>query len=263
MHDLKLTVVGAGPGDPELITLKGIRALESADVVLYDALANDQLIDYAKNAKKIVFVGKRAGLHKYSQEEINELIVRYAHEYGHVVRLKGGDPYIFGRGQEEMIYAHKYGLETAYVPGISSVTGASGTAGIPLTSRGFSESFWVITGTTKYGDISNDIKLAAQSSATVVILMGMKHLEQIMASFMENGQSHTPVAIIQNGTLQAEKQIIGSVESIAETAREEKIGAPALIIVGNVVHALEELRERSPVPVLKQANSILDKQAVI
>ena len=199
INNPKLTVVGAGPGDVELFTLKGIRALESADVVLYDALVNPELLEYATNAE-LIFVGKRKGCYAYQQEQINDLIIARAKSHGHVVRLKGGDPFIFGRGAEEMQVAAAAGLEVAVVPGISSSLAVPAYQNIPLTKRGSSESFWVITGTTKAHKISNDIKLAAQSSATVVILMGMSKLAEITALFRESGKKDTPVAIIQDGT---------------------------------------------------------------
>ena len=178
----KLTVVGAGPGDAELITLKGIKALQAADVVLYDALVNTQLLDYAAAAEKI-FVGKRKGCYAYQQEQINELIVQRASGGLHVVRLKGGDPFVFGRGAEEMEYASAFGLDADVVPGISSCVSVPANANIPVTKRGSSESFWVITGTTRQHELSADIQLAAQSSATVVILMGMSKLSAIVDAF--------------------------------------------------------------------------------
>lgn len=143
----KLSVVGAGPGDPELITIKAVKTLNTAQVVLYDALINRELLEYAPQAEHI-FVGKRKDKHKYSQDEINELIVKLAIERGHVVRLKGGDPFVFGRGSEEISYARSKGLETAVVSGITSSIAVPANVGIPLTQRGTSESFWVITGTT-------------------------------------------------------------------------------------------------------------------
>lgn len=143
----KLTVVGAGPGDPELITIKAVNTLKTAKVVLYDALINRDLLEYAPSAEHI-FVGKRKDKHRFSQDEINDLIVMYALERGHVVRLKGGDPFIFGRGSEEINYARSKGLETDVVSGITSSIAVPANVGIPLTQRGTSESFWVITGTT-------------------------------------------------------------------------------------------------------------------
>ena len=158
MHNPKLTVLGAGPGDPELITLKGVKALTEANVVLYDALVNRELLAHAPNATHI-FVGKRKGFHRYTQDEINALIVENALAFGHVVRLKGGDPFIFGRGSEEIAYAKQHGLETAIVSGITAAIAVPANLGVPLTKRGISESFWVITGTTSARKLSLDVAL--------------------------------------------------------------------------------------------------------
>jgi uroporphyrin-III C-methyltransferase len=231
----KLTVVGAGPGDEDLITLKGIKALASANVVLYDALVDDGLLKYAPKAEHI-FVGKRKGCYAYHQDQINELIVSRAKSHGHVVRLKGGDPFVFGRGSEEMAYAAGYGLEVANVPGISSAVSVPAAQHIPVTKRGAAESFWVITGTTKDHELSKDIHLAAKSSATVVILMGMGKLEAIIALFKNEGKSKTPMAIIQNGTLENEKVGIGTVESMEGIVKKQNLSNPAIIIIGEVVN---------------------------
>ncbi len=231
----KLTLVGAGPGDPDLITLKGIKALESADVILYDALANIALLDYARPEALKIFVGKRAGQHYLIQREINQLIVQYAFSHGHVVRLKGGDPFVFGRGQEEKLYALKHGVEVAVVPGISSALAVPATNHIPLTHRGLNESFWVVTGTTRSGHLSQDLALAAQSSATVVILMGMKKLNEIVQLFFSMRGDHEPIAIIQNGTCHNEKAGVGTLKNICEVVKAKQLASPAIIVIGGVV----------------------------
>ena len=236
----KLTVVGAGPGDPDLITLKAIKALKSADVVLYDALINVDLLDYASQGSEKIFVGKRKGCYAYQQDQINELIVSRAKSHGHVVRLKGGDPFIFGRGAEEMDYVQQFGVETAVVPGISSAMAVPAYQGIPLTKRGASESFWVITGTTKSHQLSNDVILASKSTATVVILMGMGKLNEIVKVFSKEGKQDTPVAIIQNGTTKNEKFGVGTIETIIEVVSEKELSSPAIIVIGEVVR--ERLR---------------------
>lgn len=236
-----LTLVGAGPGDPELITLKAIKALAAADVVLYDALANEALLEYAPKAAVKVFVGKRFGCHALSQDEINVLIGEYAFSHGHVVRLKGGDPFVFGRAQEEIDFARAMGIEVRLVPGISSALAVPAMQMIPLTSRGVAESFWVTTGTTRSGSISGDIQLAAQSTATVIILMAMSKLEQIMEIFAAAGKEKTPVAIIQDGTTDKERMIIGNVQDIVFRAEHAGISNPAIIVVGEVVNINREL----------------------
>ncbi|GAA3513380.1 uroporphyrinogen-III C-methyltransferase [Aquimarina addita] len=236
----KLTVVGAGPGDPDLITIKAIKVLESADVVLYDALINEDLLVYAPNAEKI-FVGKRKGCYKYQQEQINELIVSRAKSHGHVVRLKGGDPFIFGRGAEEIDYARQFEVETAMVPGISSSYAVPAYQGIPLTKRGFSESFWVITGTTKAHQLSKDVHAASKSNATVVILMGMSKLSEIVAIFTAEGKQDIPVAVIQNGTKENEQFGVGTIENIEEVVADKKLSSPAIIVIGEVVNQRTKL----------------------
>jgi uroporphyrin-III C-methyltransferase len=230
-----LTLVGAGPGDPELITLKALRAIEQAGVVLYDALVSAEILNLIPTGIPSFSVGKRAGDHSFPQEQINELIVTFAYQYGHVVRLKGGDPFVFGRGAEEIEYAEARGIATAIVPGISSAIAAPASIKIPVTARGVSESVWIITGTTKSGDLSKDITLACQSSATLVILMGLSKIETITSTLLQNNKAHIPVAVIQNGTLPAERVVIGKVSTIVSEIKKEEMGSPAVIVIGEVV----------------------------
>ena len=224
----KLTVVGAGPGDVDLITLKAIKVLKKADVVLYDALVNEELLDFINPNAELIFVGKRRGCYRYQQEQINELIVERAKSHGHVVRLKGGDPFIFGRGAEEM--------EFAMVPGISSSLAVPAYQNIPLTKRGSAESFWVITGTTKEHTLSNDVALAAKSNATIVVLMGMGKLAEIVQLFQQEHKNDLPVAIIQNGTRTNEKVGIGTVDTILDIVKNQELSNPAIIVLGEVVN---------------------------
>lgn len=241
----RLSLVGAGPGDPELITVKALRTLETADVVLYDALVSPEIIDCIPKGVPSFCVGKRAGEHSFSQDTINELIVQFANRYGHVIRLKGGDPFVFGRGSEEIAYAKGYGIETAIIPGITSALAVPASIGIPVTARGFSESLWIVTGTTRKGGISADIQLAAQSTATVVILMGLQHLKEIMDVFANAGRENLPVAIIQNGTLSTQQSIIGDVSTIVGRMKDSTIAAPAIIVVGEVVRFADRLQQVS------------------
>lgn len=231
----KLTVVGAGPGDPDLITLKGIKALQNAKVVLYDALVNKALLMHCSSNAECIDVGKRKGYCRFPQSEINQLIVDKAIEKGDVVRLKGGDPFIFGRGAEEMEYAVKHGLEAVFIAGISSSAAVPGFQNIPLTKRGDSESFWVITGTTKAHQISSDVALAAKSNATVVILMGMSKMEEIVALYKAQGKANLPIAIIQNGTTPEEKIGVGTIGTISQLIVKKQLSNPAIIIIGEVV----------------------------
>lgn len=230
-----LSLVGAGPGDPELITLKAIHTIKKADVILYDALTNECLLEHARPGVIIRFAGKKMGCHYLSQLEINALIVSYGATYQRIVRLKGGDPFVFGRAMEEIETAIKAGMEVEVIPGVSSALAVPASKMIPMTSRGLNESFWVTTGTTKSGAISPDIRLAAKSSATIVLLMAMSKLEAIMDIFAREGKSELPVAIIQNGTTENEKTAIGTVKDIYFKAQNASLTNPAVIIIGDVV----------------------------
>ena len=230
----KVTLVGAGPGDPDLFTIKGLKALQKAEVILYDALINPKLLDHNRTAKKI-FVGKRRGFTKKTQVEINELIVEYALKGFNVVRLKGGDPLVFGRACEELEVARSFKIQTAIVPGISSYSGIAAQHQIPLTKRAAHESFWVVTGHTKSGEISSDIALAAQSSATVVVLMGMRFLPEIVDTFRQHKGGDYPVAVIQNGTTPAEKSLVADLDSLVDLVNTFDIDNPAALIFGSAV----------------------------
>lgn len=230
-----ITLVGAGPGDAELITVKGIKALQTADVVLYDALVNEELLDFAPAHAVRVYVGKRSGDHSYSQDAVNKLMIDYAINYGHVVRLKGGDPFVFGRGYEELDYAASYSIPAKVIPGISSSISVLGLQQIPVTHRGMSESFWVVTGTTANGEVSADLIEAAKTKATVVVLMGINKLPEIAEIFKQQGKGKLPVALIQSGSTPEEKVAVGIVNTIVEVAQDHKIKAPALMVFGEVV----------------------------
>lgn len=231
----KVTLVGAGPGDPDLITLKGIKAIEAADVILYDALVNESLLDYASEDCTKIYVGKRAERLSTSQDHINQLLVDYALTHGHVVRLKGGDPFVFGRGGEELDFVRQFDIPTAVVPGISSSVGLTGLQQIPLTYRGISESFWVITGSTSDGNLSNDLYKAVETNATVVVLMGFSKLREIVAHYQSHGKSALPIALIQNGSLPNERVVLGRIDNIIQEAERSLVGVPAIIVLGEVV----------------------------
>ena len=241
----KISLIGAGPGDPDLITLKALKALQSADVVLYDCLVNPRLLQHCSKAE-LVFVGKRKDNHTFSQEAIQEMMVTYALQNLHVVRLKGGDPYVFGRGKEEESYARAFGIEVEVIPGISSAIAAPASAGIPVTFRGLAESFWVITATTREGVLSQDLIWAARSTATVVILMGLSKIHEIMEVFSEAGKGQLPVALVQEATCEGQRQVFGTVDTIEEKARERKLKAPAVIVIGDVVKLGQTIMETLP-----------------
>ena len=231
----RITLVGAGPGDPDLITMKGVKAIRSADVILYDALVNIEILDYGSPEAIKICVGKRSGQHSHTQEEINKLMVSSALTYGHVVRLKGGDPFVFGRGYEELIYAADYSIPAVAVPGLSSSISVPGLQQIPVTHRGISESFWVVTGTTTSGEISNDLYEAVRSKATVVVLMGLHNLKRIIKLYQHEGRNKLPVAVIQSGSTAEEKVVVGIVDTIEELVAEQGVGAPAILVFGEVV----------------------------
>ena len=231
----KISIVGAGPGDPELITLKGMKALESCQVVLYDALANKALLDHAPKEALRIYVGKRSGKKSTPQDKIELLMVELAYQKGHVVRLKGGDPFVFGRGHEELEFVKSFGIEVEVIPGVSSAIAVPASQGIPVTRRDYAESFWVVTATTKNGAFTKDLHLAAASSATVVILMGFKKLSSIVAAFIKEGKHDMPIMIVQNGTLPNEKKVISKVKDIQNEVELSGIGTPATIIIGTVV----------------------------
>jgi len=227
----ELYVIGAGPGDPELLTVKGYKILQRADVILYDNLANKELLDIARPDCEKIYVGKQPYGEYTAQETILELIREKALTKGLVVRLKGGDPFIFGRGYEEVLFARDHGIKTYFIPGITSMQ-ASGFLDIPLTHRAVSESVWMVTGTKKDGRLSADLQLAMQSNATVVIYMGMKKLHEIAQTYINAGNGKTPAAIIQHASLPNQKSVRGVIEDLPRLAEEAHLTHPSIIIIG-------------------------------
>ena len=230
----KITLVGAGPGDLELITIKGLKAIQSADVILYDALVNEALLDEAPTAKHI-FVGKRKGFKALGQNEINKLIVDQAIKFGHVIRLKGGDSFVFGRGYEEIQYAQLFGIPTEVVPGISSSIAVPALAGIPVTHRGVSNSFTVITATLSDGSLNPEIKQLPNLNGTFVILMGLSKINEIAEVFINSGREKEAFGIISNGSLENQNVVIGSADTIVQMVEQKRVKAPATIVIGEVV----------------------------
>jgi uroporphyrin-III C-methyltransferase len=231
----ELFVLGAGPGDPELMTMKGYRVLQEANVILYDNLANKELLAISRDDCEKVYVGKQPYGDYTPQETIHELIKHYAFTKGNVVRLKGGDPFIFGRGFEEIIYARQHGITTHYIPGVTSMQ-ASGLEDIPLTHRQVSESVWMVTGTKKDGSLSADLTCAMHSNATVVIYMGMKKLAEIASAYINAGKGDIPAAIIQHASLPNQKSARGKVSDLVSIAADNQLTYPAIIIIGDVVN---------------------------
>jgi uroporphyrin-III C-methyltransferase len=226
--------MGAGPGDPELLTVKAWRTLQKADTLLYDRLVNPVLLDLAPAGCERICVGKRPDGPSTSQETIHHLICELAAKGGTIVRLKGGDPFIFGRGFEEAMVAHSLGLKVTYIPGITSMQ-TTGLFEIPLTHRSVSEGIWVLTGTRKDGSLSQDLHLAIHSRSTVVIYMGMKKLAAIAAVYIQEGKEDTPAAIIRQGSLPGQKIALGTAGSLPAMAAIQGLTNPAIIVIGEVV----------------------------
>ncbi|GGC44702.1 uroporphyrin-III C-methyltransferase [Parapedobacter defluvii] len=235
--DPKITLVGAGPGDPDLISIKGVKALKTANVILYDALVDERLLEYAPQEAIKVYVGNPSGDENFSQDVVNQLMVDYALNFGHVVRLKGGDLFVFGRGYEELDYAASYSIETAIIPGISSAISVPGLQGIPVTHKGTSESVWILSGTDSKGNLSAELFDAAKSKATVVVLLGFDRLAEIVTIYQQIGKGGLPAAIIQNGSMGNERTAIGLVNTIIEVAEEKGIDntGPVLLVFGFAV----------------------------
>lgn len=247
-----VTLVGAGPGDPGLITVKGMEALKACDAVVYDSLASEELLNEVRPECEKIYVGKRAGHHSMKQEEINQVLVEQAKKGRNVVRLKGGDPFVFGRGGEEILELQKEGIAYEVVSGVTSAIAALASAGIPITHRGMSRSFHVMTGHTKENGVPEDLKEFGRLSGTLVFLMGLSHLEEICQSLVNQGRPlSTPAAVIQNGTLPEQKTVRGTLEDIGEKCRREGIGSPAIIVVGDVTELHMESTYKRPLSGIK------------
>jgi len=236
----KVYIVGAGPGDPELLTLKALRAIEEADVILYDELIGD-LKDLIKKSKaELIDVGKRAGRHKKKQEEINELMVKLAKEGKVVVRLKGGDPFVFGRGGEEAEFLAEHGIPFEVVPGITSAIAVPACAGIPVTHRAFDPAVVFITGREARERLNWEA--LAKLNATIVILMGVSTLKRNVERLLKYGKDpNTPVAIIERGCTSKQRVVTAPLKEIVDVAKREGVKAPAIIVIGDVVRLREKL----------------------
>ena len=232
----KVYLVGAGPGNPELITVRGLRYLRMADVVIYDRLVHPDLAGETPWYAEKFFAGKEAARRALSQADINDLMIDRARAGCTVVRLKGGDPFVFGRGGEEAVALTEAGIPWELVPGITSAVGVPALAGIPLTYRGVASSFGVVTGHRVAGSVSELDWRALASLNTLVVLMGVSTLPRVVRSLLSNGRDpETPVAVIQEGTLPTERVVSGTLASISRLTAIEEIRAPATIIVGEVV----------------------------
>ena len=241
----KVYLVGAGPGDPGLVTRRALECLARAEVVVYDRLLNEGLLDTAPVAAERIYAGKAASDHALPQQEINQLLVRKAREGKTVVRLKGGDPFVFGRGGEEAGTLREHGIPFEIVPGITSAIAVPAYAGIPVTHRGVASSFAVITGHEDPTKSDTSIRWDKISTATdtLVFLMGMENLAEIAGKLRRHGRPlHTPVAVIRNGTHPDQQTVTGTLDDIVKKVKAAAIGPPAIIVVGEVVGLRERLR---------------------
>lgn len=237
----KVYLTGAGPGDIELLTLKALRVIQVADVIIYDRLANPDILEKAKNGCEFVYVGKEDGRHILPQDEINEMIYKHALQSTCVVRLKGGDPFVFGRGGEEAMYLKERNIAYEIIPGITSAVSVPAYAGIPVTHRGIAVSFRVVTGHESPDKLESQIPWEAfKSDDTLVFLMGLSKLSKICDKLVAIGKPlDYPVAVISRGTTPEQKVVIGTLGDIASKA--VGLPTPALIVVGKVVELRKEL----------------------
>lgn len=242
MHKKKVYIVGAGPGDLDLITVKGLRAVQQADVILYDRLVNKELLNEAKEQAELIYCGKSPDNHSFSQESINELLCRYALQGKTVTRLKGGDPFVFGRGGEEAEALARKSIPFEIVPGVTSGVAAAAYAGIPVTHRDYSSSVAFISAVTKPGiDQEEYWEHLAKSMDTLCIYMGVKKLPEICTRLVRHGRpADTPAALVQWGTTGQQKTVTGTLGDIVQKARD--IENPAMIVVGEVVKLREKLQ---------------------
>lgn len=240
----KVWLVGAGPGDPDLITVKGLKAIKGADVILYDRLISPELLEYAKPEAELIFCGKLPDHHHLQQETINYLLVKHAKKGKNVVRLKGGDPFIFGRGGEEAAFLVEHGVSFEVIPGITSGIAAPAYAGIPVTHREHSASFAIVTGHRREGE-KEELKWSALANGidTLAIYMGVKNLPYIQEKLISHGKSpQTPAALIHWGTTKEQRTVTGTLETIVDVAKAEGITNPSMIVIGEVVRLREKLQ---------------------
>ncbi len=237
-------LIGAGSGDPELLTLKAWRVMQRAEVVLYDSLVSEDILDMCASTAEKIFVGKRRANHALPQESINELLVKHALAGKMVVRLKGGDPFIFGRGGEELQEVVRHGIHFESIPGITAASAAASRAGIPLTHRDHAQSVKFVTACKKNGAPNNDYSELMDSSQTVVFYMGLHRLHEMTQGLIAAGRdSETPFAIISHASMPTQQVLIGTLSDIADQQAEAKLPTPALLIMGDVVTLYHEFAD--------------------
>lgn len=238
----RVYLVGAGPGDPELLTLRAVRLLQKADVIVYDNLVSPGVLEFVSPAAERIYAGKRRNEHTLRQEQINALIVKLAREGKQVVRLKGGDPFIFGRGGEEMQTLAASGMAFEVVPGVTAASGVSSYSGIPLTHRDYAQCCMFVTGHLKDGTADLDWPSLVRLKQTVVIYMGLGGLPEICRQLVAHGASpDLPIAVVQDGSLPTQKVVTGTLANMAERVAQAKLKSPCLTIIGEVVKLHQEL----------------------
>lgn len=237
-----VALIGAGPGDPELLTLRAVRLLQTTEVIVYDNLVSRGVLDFVSPQAERIYAGKRRNEHTLRQEEINNLLVQLAKEGKQVVRLKGGDPFIFGRGGEELEALVAHGISFEVVPGITAASGISSYAGIPLTHRDYAQRCMFVTGHLKNGTTDLDWAAMVRPRQTVVIYMGLGGLSHISQAMMAHGASpDLPIAVVQDGTISTQKVVIGTLTTIGQRVLDANLQSPCLTIVGEVVKLHQSL----------------------
>ena len=229
-------LIGAGPGDADLITLKAVKALNKADVVLYDYLANEEILEHAPDSAKLIYVGKKAGEHYKTQDEINELIITQAKNHENVVRLKGGDPFVFGRGGEEILALMENNIKFEVIPGVTSAIGAPTSLGLPVTHRAVATSLTIVTGHEDPTKAESQVHWD-YTADTLIILMGIGNIKENTSEIMKYRSADTPVCAVESGTLPDENVVFGTLENISD----KKINTPAILIIGDVVNMYRDI----------------------